>query len=59
MTKVEVAWLDVFRKQIEAQTDEILSLRDKFDAVVDEEKAQKLIEALEELKLVIETTPLA
>jgi hypothetical protein len=59
MTKVEIAWLDVFRKQIETQTNEVLTLRDKFDAVVDEEKAHRLIEALEELKFAIETTPIA
>lgn len=57
--KVEFAYLDVLRKEIEEHTNTLLALRDKYDVVVDEEKATKLIEALEYFKTVLETTPIA
>ena len=55
---VEFAYLDTCRKQIEEHTNTLLHLRDKYDVVVDEEKATKLVEALERLKEAVETTPI-
>ena len=55
--KVEFAYLDVCRKQIEEHTNTLLFLRDKYEVVVDEEKAVKLVEALERLKIAIDSTP--
>lgn len=57
--KVEFAYLDVCRKQIEEHTNTLLDLRDKYEVVVDEEKVTKLIEALEYFKSALETTPIA
>lgn len=57
--KVEFAYLDVCRKQIEKHTNTLLGLRDKYEVVVDEEKVTKLIKALEQFEVALETTPFA
>jgi ribosomal protein L12E/L44/L45/RPP1/RPP2 len=55
---VEFAYLDVIRKEIEIHTNTLLELRDKYNVVVDEERATNLIKALDHLKTAIETTPI-
>ena len=57
--RIEFAYLDTIRKEIETYTNDLLHLRDNYDVVVDEEKLSNLIEALEYFKTVIETTPIA
>lgn len=54
--KIEFAYLDVCKKQIEEHTNTLLYLRDNYDVVVDEEKVTELIEALELFKTALETT---
>ena len=54
--KIEFAYLDACKKQIEEHTNTLLYLRDNYDVVVDEEKVTELIEALEMFKTVLETT---
>lgn len=55
---VEFAYLDIIRKEVEMHTNTLLELRDKYDVVVDEEKATALVEALDYLKTSILTTPI-
>lgn len=57
--RIEFAYLDTIRKEIETYTNDLLYLRDNYNVVVDEEKALNLIEALKYLITAIETTPIA
>lgn len=56
--KIKIDYLNELRKKVEQTTNDILSLRDKFDVVVDEDEAICLVKALEMLKITIETTPI-
>lgn len=55
---VRIDFLSVHTRQIEVLTNDILMLRDKYDARVDEEDATAILEAIDRLKTVLKTTPL-
>lgn len=59
MITVKINFLNEVREKIETITNDILDQRDKYRVVVDEEEAEKLIEAIEGLRIAIETTELA
>ena len=56
---VKIDFLKKHTESIEKLTNVILGLRDKHNVVVDEEEAQKLVDALEGLRIAIETTEIA
>lgn len=56
--RIKIDYLNELRKKVEQTTVDVLSLRDRYDVVVDEDEALKLVEALEMLKVAITTTPI-
>ena len=62
MATIKICYLSEYTKKIEQLTNDILSQRDRYgdcNVLVDEEDAQKLVDALEGLRIAIETTQLA
>lgn len=57
--KLHINYLHIYTKKINQLKNELLSLQDEAEITADLEQAEELSKALEELKLVIDTLPLA
>ena len=59
MIQLHINYLYIYTKKIQQLTNELLDMQDKYDITADIEQAEQLSAALEELKLVVDTLPLA
>ena len=57
--KLHINYLYLYTKKITQLTNELLDMRDKYEVTADLEQAEELSAALKELKLVVDTLPLA
>lgn len=57
--RVHITYLEVYTKQLNQLTNELLDMQDKYEVTADLEQVERLSGVLDDLKRVVDTLPLA